>query len=117
MRDALNATGRHIYYSIHGPVGVPDIANTWRTTGDIGNSWSSILSTAIKNAQKQEVAQPGAFSKSGPIVGDDRPAHGLIWFVVLASALLMLCVQCSKWGTSSTLWVTRRAARTSPCGR
>ena len=62
MRDALNATGRPIYYSIHGPIGVPDIANTWRTTGDIGNSWSSILSTAIKNAQKQEFAQPGAFN-------------------------------------------------------
>ena len=33
MRDALNATGRPIVYSIHGPTDVPGIANLWRTTG------------------------------------------------------------------------------------
>jgi alpha-galactosidase len=48
MRDALNATGREIFYSIcnGGEENSPDwgktVSNSWRTTIDIANSWATI---------------------------------------------------------------------------
>lgn len=70
MRDALNATGRPIYYSIHGPKLVPAIANLWRTTGDIDNNWGSIVQRAIWNseayASNREAVHAGAFNGGPP---------------------------------------------------
>ncbi|MEX0653080.1 MAG: glycoside hydrolase family 27 protein, partial [Phycisphaeraceae bacterium] len=45
MRDALAATDRPILYSIHtgGNDGRPEVANMWRTSGDIGNTWESVM--------------------------------------------------------------------------
>ena len=54
MRNALNKTGRRIYYSMcewgveepatwAGPV-----ANSWRTTGDIKDSWASFINILEK---------------------------------------------------------------------
>ena len=46
MRDALNKTGRPIYFSMCewgylDPASWPlDYANSWRTTGDIGENWN-----------------------------------------------------------------------------
>lgn len=68
MRDALNATGRHIYYSIHGPTGVADIANTWRTTGDIDNSWSSMLSKVKPNDKLRGKAGPGQWFEFASLI-------------------------------------------------
>lgn len=55
MRDALNNTGREIFYSIcnwgeenvwkFGPV----MGNSWRTTGDINGLWSSIIHNFLTN--------------------------------------------------------------------
>lgn len=49
MRDALNKTGRPIFYSMC-EWGVEDpatwastVGNSWRTTGDIEDKWSSIV--------------------------------------------------------------------------
>ena len=44
-RDALKATGRPIYYSIHTNDLLPKstVANQWRTTVDINNKWDTIL--------------------------------------------------------------------------
>jgi hypothetical protein len=64
MRDALNATGRPIYYSIHGPSGADavELANCWRTTHDINNSYASMLQRAVLNDAFATVASPGAFN-------------------------------------------------------
>ena len=62
MRDALNKTGTHVYYSIHGPQDVPAIANCWRTTGDITNSWESIIERAVDNDRHAHAAGPGSFN-------------------------------------------------------
>ena len=49
MRDALNKTGRPIFYSIcewgmENPwEWAADIGNSWRTTGDIGAHWKHVL--------------------------------------------------------------------------
>eukprot|EP01047_Picozoa_sp_COSAG01_P053006 COSAG01_NODE_5637_length_4126_cov_12.068041_5_plen_277_part_01 len=51
MRDALNATGRPIVYSVHSSVeqGVMDVslANMWRTGPDIGASYEQALDRAL----------------------------------------------------------------------
>ncbi len=64
MRDALNATGRHIYYSIHGVNGAAAVplANCWRTTPDINNTWASMLQRAVWNDGLAGIAGPGSFN-------------------------------------------------------
>lgn len=62
MRDALNQTGREIFYSVHGPDPAPAIANIWRTTGDIDNNWDSIIERAVINDKYADSALPGAFN-------------------------------------------------------
>jgi alpha-galactosidase len=51
MRDALNATGRTILYSVHQKVDeglmTEDLANMWRVGADIGASYEQFLSRAM----------------------------------------------------------------------
>eukprot|EP00039_Didymoeca_costata_P014372 m.231316 g.231316 ORF g.231316 m.231316 type:complete len:408 (+) comp16006_c1_seq9:28-1251(+) len=78
MRDALNKTGRHIYYSIHGPKAVGSIANCWRTTGDIDNTWESMYDRAIENDQYAASASPGSFNDPDMLeVGNFFHGNGL----------------------------------------
>jgi len=55
MRDALNKTGRPIFYSICNwgqedtAEWAPLVGNSWRTTGDIDDSWQSALHNFIEN--------------------------------------------------------------------
>ncbi|MFC9331644.1 NPCBM/NEW2 domain-containing protein, partial [Kitasatospora sp. NPDC057015] len=68
MRDALNATGRPIFYSIHRepqqPIDPwrPTVANSWRTTSDISDNWSSMISKAQANQPLAALARPGAWN-------------------------------------------------------
>lgn len=73
MRDALVAatqqTGHPILYSIceKTDFGVPnsawpEIGNIWRTTGDIHDLYSSMLSNFKKNVQLADLAKPGAWN-------------------------------------------------------
>ncbi len=62
MRDALNKTGRKILYSIHGPKAVPELANAWRTTGDVSNQYSSFMERAILNNETSDSAGPGGWN-------------------------------------------------------
>eukprot|EP01052_Picozoa_sp_SAG31_P035531 SAG31_NODE_4302_length_3371_cov_3.994193_3_plen_69_part_00 len=41
---------------------MPDIANCWRTTGDIDNTWQSIIERAVANDRFADAARPGAFN-------------------------------------------------------
>lgn len=61
MRDALNATGRYIFFSLcewydhnvnliqrgndEPAVWGPETGNSWRTSGDIRDEWESMLGT------------------------------------------------------------------------
>ena len=71
MRDALNATQRRIYFSVHGPKGgkTGSIANCWRTTGDIDNTWDSIAQRAKWN--------DAYATASGPELGCTGPISGM----------------------------------------
>jgi alpha-galactosidase len=65
MRDALAATGRPILFSLcsWGQENVwtwgADIGNSWRTTGDIQSSYSSMLSIFHSNVGLAQYAGPG----------------------------------------------------------
>ena len=49
MRDALNKTGRHIFYSMcewgqdNPATWAPKVGNSWRTTGDIKDNWKRYM--------------------------------------------------------------------------
>ncbi|MBR5703221.1 MAG: putative Ig domain-containing protein [Bacteroidales bacterium] len=66
MRDALDATGRDIVYSISNATRIAlgpwmgEMANCWRTAGDITDTWGSISSIAFD----REASWPGYCSPS-----------------------------------------------------
>ncbi|CAF2108218.1 unnamed protein product [Rotaria magnacalcarata] len=68
MRDALNATGRPIFYSLcEWGVDTPalwaaDVGNSWRTAGDISDTWESMISTMDINNQFADAAGPGGWN-------------------------------------------------------
>jgi len=73
FRDALNGTGKPVFYSIHSswthspkegvsPAGSVAIANCWRTTNDIQNNWAAILDRAATNNKYANLAKPGAWN-------------------------------------------------------
>lgn len=69
MRDALNATGRHIYFSLCGwnswyaPVGW-SLGNSWRIAGDC-NDWGSVINAINTNAPLTSYARPGGWNDPG----------------------------------------------------
>lgn len=68
MRDALNATGRPILFSmcewgINNPgAWAPEVANSWRTTPDIRDEWTSLEEIVEINARRWRYAKPGSFN-------------------------------------------------------
>ena len=78
MRDALNETGRAIYFALCGwfpwyaPYGAP-IANSWRTGLDNSN-WAAVLSNIDTNANLAQYAGPGGYND--PCLLISRSASG-----------------------------------------
>ncbi|MFI2710768.1 glycoside hydrolase family 27 protein [Micromonospora sp. NPDC018662] len=112
MRDALAATGRPIVYSInsnsvHSKTGPQrdwgDVANMWRTTEDITNTWNSGQTNGypmgIQNIVDVTVplagrAKPGAFNDMdmlevgrGGMTDTEMRSHFALW-AVMASPLI-----------------------------
>lgn len=91
MRDALNATGKPIYYSLsewNGHRGKPanwvkDTANSWRTGGDIDPTWDSILYQLDSYAEfaPANLSAPGGWSDPDMlevgVIGHQHPPHFL----------------------------------------
>jgi alpha-galactosidase len=65
MRQALDASGRPIVFSIHDKPETPvvawrtSVANLWRTTHDIHDNWQSMIGIANTNAALASSAGPG----------------------------------------------------------
>jgi len=101
MRDALQATGRPILFSIcewgstqpwnwAQPVG-----NSWRTTGDIGDSWSSMLGIAHANQPLAPYARVGAWNDpdmlevgNGGMTDTEYRTHFSLWAEMAAPLLI-----------------------------
>ena len=68
MRDALNSTGRPIFYSMcewgddDPAIWAPTVGNSWRTTVDIKAFWFSIMHNIDKNDESYKYAGPGGWN-------------------------------------------------------
>ncbi|KAG5558117.1 hypothetical protein RHGRI_008137 [Rhododendron griersonianum] len=101
MRDALNATGRTIFYSIC-EWGVDDpalwageLGNSWRTTDDINDSWASMTMIADLNDKWAAYAGPGGWNDpdmlevgNGGMTYQEYRAHFSIWALMKAPLLI-----------------------------
>ncbi|CAA2974131.1 alpha-galactosidase 3-like [Olea europaea subsp. europaea] len=103
MRDAINATGRTIFYSLC-EWGVNDpalwagkIGNSWRTTNDINDSWASMTEIVDINDKWAAYAGPGGWNDpdmlevgNGGMTYQEYRAHFSIW-ALMKSPLLIGC--------------------------
>ncbi|XP_030540425.1 alpha-galactosidase 3 [Rhodamnia argentea] len=101
MRDALNATGRTIFYSIC-EWGVDDpalwagkVGNSWRTTDDINDSWVSMTTIADLNDKWAAYAGPGGWNDpdmlevgNGGMTYQEYRSHFSIWALMKAPLLI-----------------------------
>ncbi|MFF8909083.1 NPCBM/NEW2 domain-containing protein [Streptomyces olivaceoviridis] len=101
MRDALEATGRPIVYSIcewgqNKPwEWASDVGHLWRTTGDISDSWSSMLSILRQNLPLAPYAGPGHWNDpdmlevgNGGMTDTEYRSHFSLWSVMAAPLLI-----------------------------
>lgn len=97
FRDALAASGRKIVFSIcewgsNSPWDwAPGVGNLWRTTFDISDRWSSMLSLVDLNMQYWHVARPGAWNDpdmlevgNGGMTATEYRAHFSLWAMMAA---------------------------------
>ncbi|XP_022146815.1 alpha-galactosidase 3-like isoform X2 [Momordica charantia] len=101
MRDALNSTGRSIFYSIcewgvdDPALWAPKIGNSWRTTIDISDSWDSMTSIADINDKWAAYAGPGGWNDpdmlevgNGGMTYNEYRSHFSIWALMKAPLLI-----------------------------
>jgi len=97
FRDALAKAGRPIVLSIceWGSAAPwdwgPTTGNLWRTTGDIEDSWSSMLALLDISGQHASAARPGAWNDpdmlevgNGGMTDDEYRAHFSLWAIMAA---------------------------------
>ncbi|AEE79507.1 Melibiase family protein [Arabidopsis thaliana] len=101
MRDALNATGRSIFYSLC-EWGVDDpalwakeVGNSWRTTDDINDTWASMTTIADLNNKWAAYAGPGGWNDpdmleigNGGMTYEEYRGHFSIWALMKAPLLI-----------------------------
>lgn len=103
MRDALNATGRPIFYSLcqwgeeESWRWAPETANSWRTTQDIFDGWASIEYNFRENQMHFERSGPGGWNDpdmlevgNGGLTHDEEKTHFAMWALAKAP-LIMGC--------------------------
>ncbi|KAJ3390453.1 hypothetical protein HDU84_007453 [Entophlyctis sp. JEL0112] len=101
LRDALNRTGRVVNYALcsWGEASIwefgNELGNSWRTTGDIRDSWDSVVDLIQKNLFLAKWTQPGGFNDmdmlevgNGNMTDIEYRSHFSIW-AALKSPLLL----------------------------
>lgn len=101
MGDALKATGRPILYSIcewgsNSPWNwAPPIGNSWRTTGDISDNWSSMIGIAHQSQRLAQYAKAGAWNDpdmlevgNGGMTDTEYRTHFSLWAQMAAPLLI-----------------------------
>ena len=101
MRDALNKTGRAIFYSLcqWGEEDVPtwgkEVANSWRTTGDIEDNWKSMLKIIDINDKSYQYGGPGGWNDpdmlevgNGGMTLTEYKTHFGLWAISKAPLLI-----------------------------
>jgi alpha-galactosidase len=103
MRDALNKTGRPIYYSLcewgqDDPwEWAADVGNSWRTTGDIKDKWDSFIEILEKQVPIASSGAPGGWNDpdmlevgNGGMTTNEYEAHFALW-AFLKAPLIVGC--------------------------
>ncbi len=101
MRDALKATGRPIVYGLcewgqNRPwEWAADVGHLWRTTGDISDRWSSMLSILKRNLPLAPYAGPGHWNDpdmlevgNGGMTDTEYRSHFSLWAMMAAPLLI-----------------------------
>lgn len=101
MRDALAATGRDIFYSICNwgdedtTTWAPEVGNSWRTTPDIKDHWSSMVSNFYNNAKNTTAAGPGGWNDpdmleigNGGMSDIEYTTHMNLWSIAKAPLII-----------------------------
>ncbi|HVQ90036.1 MAG TPA: NPCBM/NEW2 domain-containing protein [Mycobacteriales bacterium] len=131
MRDALAATGRPIVYSIvewgqNAPWNwAPAVGNSWRTTGDISDNWTSMINISHANAGHAAVAGPGAWNDpdmlevgNGRMTDTEYRTHFSLWAVMAAPLLIGSDIRSASAATLTILKNTEViAVDQDPLGR
>ncbi|XP_031268305.1 alpha-galactosidase 1-like [Pistacia vera] len=101
MTRALMNAGRPIYYSLcewgdrHPATWGAIVGNSWRTTGDITDSWDSMVTRIDLNEAYAEYARPGGWNDpdmldigNGGMTKDEYIVHFSLWSISKAPLLL-----------------------------
>jgi alpha-galactosidase len=118
MRDALAATGRPIVYSIcEWGQSTPkvwtwgaNVGNLWRTTGDISDNWSSMISRVHTNDDLAQFAGPGHWNDpdmlevgNGGMTDAEYRSHFSLWAMMAAPLLIGSDVRTASAATLTIL--------------
>ncbi|WAL70198.1 RICIN domain-containing protein [Kitasatospora sp. YST-16] len=116
MRDALAATGRPILFSLcnWGEDSVwtwgAGVGNSWRTTGDINASYSSMLSIFHSNVKLAAYAGPGHWNDpdmlevgNGPLTDTESRSEFTLWAEMAAPLIAGTNIASASANTLSTL--------------
>ena len=101
MRDALNKTGHPIFFSMcewgvdNPATWASKVGNSWRTTGDIGDNWASMISRADQNDKWANYSGPGGWNDpdmlevgNGGMTTDEYETHFSLWCLMKAPLLI-----------------------------
>ena len=99
MRDALNATGRPMLFSIcdwqdHAAYWAPELGNSWRTTDDINTGWPSVMRNLLENDAYWAVAGAGQWNDpdmlevGNGLTRNESVSHFSLWCLVKAPLIL-----------------------------
>ena len=100
MRDALNKTGKPIYYSIcewqNSPwTWAPPVGNSWRNTDDIGDSWRSTMSILDQQPPITSLGGPGHWNDpdmlevgNGGQTTTEYESHFALWAFLKAPLII-----------------------------
>ncbi len=112
MRDALNATGRQIFYSMEGQAFWPDIGNMWRSGNDIFPKWDEmVLRNLYANNALASIFLPGKGAFNDPdmlqcgstneLPFEEARSQFALWAIMKAP--LILGAHWSELGNMSTV--------------
>lgn len=120
MGDALNATGRHIFYSLcewgqDDPAKwAPAVGNSWRTTGDIKDNWDLMISRADSNNVWWNYSLPYGWNDpdmlevgNGGMTVTEYETHFSLW--CLMKAPLLIGTNIGKGMSADTLRILTNA--------
>ena len=101
MKDCLNETGHPIFYSLcqwgqeKVATWAKDVGNSWRTTGDISDSWNSMITIIDQNDKWYKYAGPGGWNDpdmlevgNGGMTLTEYKTHFGLWCISKAPLLI-----------------------------